>query len=111
MSFEVDPNHLRAHGRAIEATGAEAVVELDRFHGETEAGGYAPWGTDFTTNAVISALYAELTSLTGEALGLVGEGLGYSGVGLSQMADTYQHVDESSGRDISGISDGLQGST
>lgn len=60
MDFEVDTDNLRANSVAIEDARAGATADLVRLHGESEAGGNAPWGTGFLTNAVISGLYQEL---------------------------------------------------
>jgi hypothetical protein len=109
MSFDVDPDHLRTHAGAIEDTGAGATGDLGRLHGETEAGGYAPWGSSFVTNAVISALYQELTALTGEALDLVGGNLEHSGFGVRGMADTYQRTDDTADGSFRRIEGGLRG--
>jgi hypothetical protein len=109
MGFDVDPESLRAQGGAIEDAGAGARGDLGRLHGETEAGGDAPWGTGFVTNALIGALYQELTASTGEALDLVSGVLEASGSGLRGMADTYQGTDDTAGGSFRRIEGGLQG--
>lgn len=106
MNFDVDPVNLRARGRVIEDIGAAG--DLGRSHGETEAGGYAPWGTSFVTNSVIGALYQELTALSAEALDLVGGGLEHSGSGVRRMAEAYEHTEDMARSGFRRIEGGLQ---
>jgi hypothetical protein len=109
VGFDVDPDSLRTFGGSIEHIGVEATGDLGRSHGETETGGYAPWGTSFVTNSVISALYQELTSLTGEALDLVVGGVEHSGSGVRRMADAYERTDDTADEYFRRTGDGLRG--
>jgi hypothetical protein len=109
VGFGVDPDSLRTSGGAIEHAGAEAAGDIGRWHGDTEAGGHAPWGTDFVTNSVITALYQELTSLTGEALDLVVGGVEHSGSGVRRMADAYERADDTADGGFRRIEDDFPG--
>jgi hypothetical protein len=84
VSFAVDPDSLRAAGRAIAETAARASGDLDRLQRAVQG---APW-------APIGPLYQELIAVTGEALGLVGGGLARSGAETQRMAEAYARTED-----------------
>jgi hypothetical protein len=87
VSFVVDPEGLRATGRALTEAAARTSHDLDRLRHAVQDGGSAPW-------APIGPVYHELIALTGEALGLVGGGLAKSGAETQRTADTYAHAED-----------------
>lgn len=109
MDFEVDPENLRTNGATISETGLTAAADLGRGHARTEADGPSPWGSNLGTDAVISALYHQLTELTGVALDLAGGGLDHSGSGLRAMGESYERADEEAGEGFRRIEGGLRG--
>jgi hypothetical protein len=87
VSFVVDPESLRAAGRAIAGSAARAAGDLARLQRAVHDGGVAPW-------APIGPVYQELIALTDEALGLVGGGLAKSGADTQRMADAYARTED-----------------
>ena len=87
MSFAVDPEGLRATGRALAETAARTSDDLERLQRAVQDGGSAPW-------APLGPVYHELIALTGETLGLVGGGLAKSGAETQRMADAYDRTEE-----------------
>jgi hypothetical protein len=87
VSFAVDPEGLRATGRALAETAARTSDDLERLERAVQDGGSAPW-------APLGPVYHELIALTGEALGLVGGGLAKSGAETQRMADAYDRTED-----------------
>lgn len=87
MSIVVDPEGLRAAGRAIAGAAARAVGDLARLQPAVHDGGVAPW-------PAIGPDYEELVALTDTAIGLVGGCLAKSGADTRRMAEAYTHAEE-----------------
>ena len=83
MSFAVDPDRLRATGRAIAEIAARTSDDLDRLHHAVRV---APW-------APVAPAYREVVALTGEALELVGDALAKSGADTQRMAEAYAQTE------------------
>lgn len=107
MGFEVDPDHLREHGGAIEAIGTDRAGALSQSHDQTVSGGPASWGSDAAGTAA-GGVYQELASLTGEVLGLVTECLADNGARVRKMAEMYERADQSFADKLRGLHDGFE---
>ena len=93
MSFEVDPEAIRASGGSLTATGSDFAERLAAF--QQQAAAYdGAWGDD-TIGTYIGTAYAAVSAWAFENWQTVADELAVAGDDLVTSADAYQQVEES----------------